>query len=89
MRPSMVTEVRGNPSPLAAADEALQGHRWQEAFDLLSRADAEEPLSVDDSTLLGLLCLKASGLGFCSADDVRNRRHATAAPTSAADVDGA
>ena len=28
----------------------------------------------DDSTLLGLLCLKASGLGFCSDADIANRR---------------
>jgi predicted transcriptional regulator len=28
----------------------------------------------DDGALLGLLCLKASGLGFCSDDDVASRR---------------
>jgi hypothetical protein len=27
----------------------------------------------NDSTLLGLLCLKAGGLGFCSDADVANR----------------
>jgi CBS domain-containing protein len=27
----------------------------------------------DDSTLLGLLCLKANGLGFCSDSDVAGR----------------
>jgi CBS-domain-containing membrane protein len=27
----------------------------------------------EDATLLGLLCLKASGLGFCSDDDVASR----------------
>jgi CBS domain-containing protein len=27
----------------------------------------------EDSTLLGLLCLKASGLGFCSDADLRSR----------------
>ncbi len=40
----MATEVRDTPSPLAAAEEALQGHRWQEAFDLLSQADRDRPL---------------------------------------------
>jgi class 3 adenylate cyclase len=40
----MATEVRGTPSPLIAAQDALEGHRWQEAFDLLSEADRNRPL---------------------------------------------
>jgi hypothetical protein len=40
------------------------------------RASGRRRLAVisDDGTLLGLLCLKASGLGFCSDDDVASRR---------------
>jgi len=33
----------------------------------------------DDGTLVGLLCLKASGAGFCSDDDVESRRFGRAA----------
>jgi hypothetical protein len=33
----------------------------------------------DDGTLFGLLCLKASGTGFCSDDDVASRRFGRAA----------
>ena len=32
-------------------------------------------VTTDDSALLGLLCLKASGHGFCSDEDVEDRRH--------------
>ena len=39
---------------LAAAREALQGHRWQEAYDLLNRADGEENLSAPDLQALAL-----------------------------------
>ena len=40
------------------------------------RQAAKRRLAVvdDDGALLGLLCLKASGNGFCSDDDVRARR---------------
>jgi hypothetical protein len=32
----------------------------------------------EDGTLLGLLCLKATGLGFCSDDAIAQRRRAQA-----------
>jgi class 3 adenylate cyclase len=35
-------------SPVRAAREALEGHRWQEAFDLLTRADGLGPLEPED-----------------------------------------
>jgi hypothetical protein len=42
------------------------------------RANGRRRLAVicEDGALLGLLCLKASGLGFCSDDDVASRRPA-------------
>jgi CBS domain-containing protein len=45
-----------------------------ETFDAMAR-DARRRLAVTshDSTLLGLLCLKASGLGFCSDAGVAER----------------
>src|SRR5689334_19882076 len=43
----MATTERARP-PVTAGREALQGHRWQEAFDLLSQADAERSLSGSD-----------------------------------------
>jgi len=36
-------------------------------------------VTTDDSTLVGLLCLKATGRGFCSDDDVAARRQETRA----------
>jgi predicted transcriptional regulator len=46
-----------------------------EAADVMQRT-ARRRLAVIDGrgVLLGLLCLKASGAGFCSDEDVRNRR---------------
>jgi CBS domain-containing protein len=51
------------------------GAALSEALDAMKR-DRRRRLAVttDDSTLLGLLCLKASGAGFCSDADVRSRR---------------
>src|SRR5437764_15467138 len=45
-----------------------------EALDAMTRAGRRRlAVTSDDSTLLGLLCLKASGAGFCSDADVANR----------------
>jgi CBS domain-containing protein len=45
-----------------------------EAFKAMKRNDRRRlAVTSDDSTLLGLLCLKRSGLGFCSDTDVRSR----------------
>jgi hypothetical protein len=45
------------------------------------RASGRRRLAVTsgDGTLVGLLCLKASGTGFCSDDDVASRRFGRAA----------
>jgi predicted transcriptional regulator len=46
-----------------------------EAFDAMTRAGRRRlAVTSHNSTLLGLLCLKASGLGFCSNADVANPR---------------
>lgn len=51
--------------PDARADKALQG---------MKRNDQRRLAVVgSERQLLGLLCLKASGLGFCSDSDVRDR----------------
>jgi len=52
-----------------------------EVFDAMAR-DGRRRLAVtsDDSTLLGLLCLKASGLGFCSDAGVAERVTAATRP---------
>jgi class 3 adenylate cyclase len=42
---SMEIEQLDGSADLAAAREALAGHRWQEAFDLLTRADRDGQLS--------------------------------------------
>ena len=39
--------------PLQAGREAAQRHAWREAFDLLTEADAKEPLAPDDLATLG------------------------------------
>ena len=45
------------------------------AFDAMKRQERRRlAVTDDDSMLLGLLCLKASGRGFCSDSDVRRRR---------------
>jgi class 3 adenylate cyclase len=44
----MDTEQRGGSAGLPAARDALQGHRWSEAFDLLSQADREGVLEPED-----------------------------------------
>jgi CBS domain-containing protein len=51
------------------------GARLTDASAAMKR-DGRRRLAVidDDRTLVGLLCLKASGAGFCSDADVRQRR---------------
>jgi CBS domain protein len=44
------------------------------AIALMQRTGRRRLAVVDAGTLLGLLCLKASGGGFCSDEDVRNRK---------------
>jgi predicted transcriptional regulator len=45
-----------------------------EALDAMTRAGRRRlAVTSEDSTLLGLLCLKASGVGFCSDADVASR----------------
>jgi CBS domain-containing protein len=45
------------------------------ALDAMKRAGRRRlAVMAGDGTLLGLLCLKASGLGFCSDSDVSSRR---------------
>jgi hypothetical protein len=53
----------GPETPLAGAREAMReaGRR-------------RLAVTTEDSTLVGLLCLKSSGRGFCSDDDVAARR---------------
>lgn len=45
---SMEIEALDDAADLAAARDALEGHRWQEAFDLLARADREGGLGALD-----------------------------------------
>jgi hypothetical protein len=48
-----------------------------EALDTMKRTERRRLAVVgDDGALLGLLCVKASGRGFCSDADVRNRANA-------------
>lgn len=52
-----------------------------ETLDAMKRAGRRRiAVTSDDATLLGLLCLKSSGLGFCSDTDVRARRGAAGRP---------
>jgi class 3 adenylate cyclase len=44
----MDMEQLGGSAALPAARDALRGHRWEEAFDLLSEADREESLQPED-----------------------------------------
>ena len=45
-----------------------------DAFEAMKRAGRRRlAVITDDRSLLGLLCLKASGLGFCSDTDVSSR----------------
>ena len=64
----------------ASAIARLQGrtvrpdHTLSAAFKAMKRDDRRRlAVTSDDSTLLGLLCLKRTGLGFCSDADVRSR----------------
>jgi hypothetical protein len=51
------------------------GARADVTRDAMKRDERRRLAVVDaDGELLGLLCLKASGLGFCSDDDVSSRR---------------
>jgi class 3 adenylate cyclase len=45
---SMGIEQLDGSADLAAAHEALEGHRWQDAFDLLTRADRDGRLGASD-----------------------------------------
>jgi hypothetical protein len=46
-----------------------------EALDAMKRGCRRRlAVTTDDSTIVGLLCLKGSGLGFCSDADVRSRQ---------------
>src|SRR6187200_2011555 len=45
---SMGIEQLDGSADLAAAHDALEGHRWQEAFDLLTRADHDGGLGPSD-----------------------------------------
>ncbi len=65
----------------AASIAALDGRTIRpeaglpEALDAMTRHGRRRlAVTRDDATLLGLLCLKASGLGFCSDGDVESRR---------------
>jgi class 3 adenylate cyclase len=51
--------------PLAAAREALGRHAWREAFDLLTKADAEGELSARDLELLGEAAWWAGQIDAC------------------------
>jgi class 3 adenylate cyclase len=44
----METKERDGSALLRAARDALQGHRWKEAFDLLAEADRDGPLEPED-----------------------------------------
>ncbi len=44
----METKQRGGSAAIPAARAALEGHRWKEAFDLLSQADRDGPLEPED-----------------------------------------
>ncbi|MFL5736824.1 MAG: hypothetical protein ACJ76P_05750 [Actinomycetota bacterium] len=44
----METREHPQPSELTAAQQALADHRWNDAFDLLSSADAENPLPPEE-----------------------------------------
>jgi CBS domain-containing protein len=46
----------------------------QEAFAAMRRTERRRLAVTSDTALLGLLCLKASGDGFCSDEDVDARR---------------
>ena len=44
----METEQLDDSADLTAAHDSLQGHRWREAFDLLTKVDREERLAAAD-----------------------------------------
>ena len=48
----MAIEQLDGSADLAAAHDALEGHRWQEAFDLLTRADRDGGLARQTSRRL-------------------------------------
>ena len=60
--------------PLAAAREALGRHAWREAFDLLTKADAEGELSAGDLELLGQAAWWSGEMDACIA--ARERAYA-------------
>lgn len=72
------------PAELIAALEgrsARPGAALSTTFDAMKRAGRRRiAVTGDDATLLGLLCLKSSGVGFCSHADVRARNGASGPP---------
>jgi predicted transcriptional regulator len=63
--------------PIATIDGRTIHHEAtaDDAIEAMKRSGKRRLAVVDDDgALLGLLCLKASGLGFCSDADVRDRR---------------
>lgn len=57
------------------------GARVDETLEAMQRMNQRRLAVVgNDGQLLGLLCLKASGLGFCSDSDVRSRKCAGVSP---------
>jgi tetratricopeptide (TPR) repeat protein len=60
--------------PLAAARDALDRHAWREAFDLLTKADAEGDLSARDLELLGEAAWWSGEMDACIA--ARERAYA-------------
>ena len=50
----MATKQRETESTLALGHQALADHRWQDAFELLSRADREMDLGAEDLEALAL-----------------------------------
>jgi CBS domain-containing protein len=93
-RARLVATVEREDLPSADLDEAparsigvLAGRTVRPEAELREvaaamRRRARRRLAVVDAggTLLGLLCLKASGTGFCSTADVRERRAARGQP---------
>jgi CBS domain-containing protein len=77
--------LASNPELRAAAIARLGGRTISadaaasEALETMKRTGRRRlAVTSRDGTLLGLLCLKASGLGFCSEADVASRNRVTA-----------
>jgi len=83
----MDTRERGGISAVGAAREALEGHRWKEAFDLLTQADREGTLGPEDLEALAQaawftaqadLAIEAKERAFKAYLDQGNRSRAAA-----------